>query len=147
MRDTETSVPSLGELNEAATQGEWHHRQAGKTNSGGPLDWIGDAPDGSAHTKIIVGRQCLYGGSDDYAFVARLVSNYRAGRLIDPTAIAEAVASARAEGVREGLERAAAAAENLAAKSRLIESWWCETSAKSAAAGIRALITGGSSDV
>jgi len=101
------SAPSLRELSERATQGEWHHRQAGVVGARGALDWIGDAPDGSQHTKIIVGRQCLYGGSHDYAFLARLVSDYRAGRFIDPTTLSEAVASARAEGVREGLERAA----------------------------------------
>lgn len=53
-----------------ATSGPWCHRQAGETRRAGhPLDWIADTADRSHH-KIIIGRECLYGGTPDYAFIA-----------------------------------------------------------------------------
>jgi len=102
------SAPSLRELSEAATQGEWRcvestsyghvwsdTRELGIWDQG---EWLGPARSQ---------------GYCNAAFVTRLVSDFRAGRLIDPTTLTEAVAAARAEGVREGLERAAGIAECL----------------------------------
>jgi len=121
------SAPSLRELSEAATQGEWHHCQpfmtvpAERTVHGrvpaARVDYISTWPGSGTppgHRVVVPmeGRESTM-SSHDMAFVARLVSDYRAGRLIDPTTQTKAVAAARAEGVREGLERAAAAAEAL----------------------------------
>lgn len=74
----------LKDLSERATPGEWHHRQAFATNtSGDALDWIADQPHGKQHSKIIVGRNCLHGGPNDYAFIISLVNAYRSGKLVE----------------------------------------------------------------
>lgn len=91
MRETETSAPSLGELSEAVPQCEWKAsgRYIGTANH---MSLIGECRDENGNwsdTKTSKAKA---------AFVARLASDYFAGRLIDPTAMAEAVASARAEG-------------------------------------------------
>jgi hypothetical protein len=76
---------------------------------------------------------------------ASLVAGPLAGRLIDPTTQSEAVASARAEGVREGLERAADEVQHLARSPRTA-GIPCDTntalanSADTLATAIRALI-------
>lgn len=49
----------------AATPGPWFHRQVG-----GKFDWIADHRDHGQHRKIIVGKDALYGGTPDYAFIA-----------------------------------------------------------------------------
>lgn len=58
----------LARLAEAATAGPWFHRQPG--GDGAALDWIADHPDHGRHQKIICHRHSLYGGADDYAFIA-----------------------------------------------------------------------------
>lgn len=68
-------VARLRELLEKATPGPWHHRQAGQYIHGGhEADWIADAPQGKSHSKIIIGRDCLYGGSSDYALIAEALN-------------------------------------------------------------------------
>lgn len=85
MRETETSAPSLGELSEAATQGAWTYP-----------DWGTDFRTGK--TLIGMTSPAFEGnGRANRAFIVALVNAFRAGRLIDQTAMAEAVASARAE--------------------------------------------------
>lgn len=57
----------------AATPGPWFHRQAGEFNPDHPdmrYDWIGDNPQQGRHNKIIIGRECIYGGTPDYALIA-----------------------------------------------------------------------------
>lgn len=86
MREHETSAPSLGELSEAATQGAWTYP-----------DWGTDFRTGK--TLIGMTSPAFEGnGRANRAFIVALVNAFRAGRLIDQTAMAEAVASARAEG-------------------------------------------------
>jgi len=101
------SAPSLRELSEAVPQCEWKAsgRYIGTANH---MSLIGECRDENGNwsdTKISTAKA---------AFVARLASDYFAGLLIDPTTLSEAVASARAEGVREGLERAAGIIEKSA---------------------------------
>jgi len=106
------SAPSLRELSERASPGEWHHCQpfmtvpAERTVHGrvpaARVDYISTWPGSGTppgHRVVVPmeGRESTM-SSHDMAFVARLVSDFRAGRLIDPTTLSEAVASARAEG-------------------------------------------------
>jgi len=100
-----TSAPSLRELSEAATKGPWYTVDT----PWGEGDWIvAGNPDPHAGEFV-----CLFDGSvigddttdraaENAAFVARLETDYRAGRLIDPTTLTEAVATARAEGYAAG---------------------------------------------
>jgi len=95
-----TSAPSLRELSEAVPRCEWKAsgRYIGTANH---MSLIGECRDENGNwsdTKTSKAKA---------AFVARLASDYFANRLIDPTTLSEAVASARAESVREGLETAA----------------------------------------
>jgi len=83
------SAPSLRELSEAA-----------------PYPIKLQAMGIIVHTETHRHANAHLGSREMAEFVARLVSDYRAGRLIDPTTLTEAVAAARAEGVREGLETA-----------------------------------------
>jgi len=101
------SAPSLRELSEAVPQCEWKAsgRYIGTANH---MSLIGECRDENGNwsdTKTSKAKA---------AFVARLASDYFASRLIDPTTLSEAVAAARAEGVREGLERAADEVEMIA---------------------------------
>lgn len=64
-------VEGLKALAEKATPGPWFHRQANQSgNRGESCDWIADDPRPGRHKKIIVPRGVLFGGSDDYAFIA-----------------------------------------------------------------------------
>jgi len=90
-----TSAPSLRELSEAATQGELNYPNWGT--------------DFRAGTVLVGMTSPAFEGNGraNRAYICRLWNDHRANRLIDPTTLTEAIASARAEGVREGLERAA----------------------------------------
>jgi len=89
-----TSAPSLRELSEAATPGEWRMRKhfisAPSTN---PV-----IPGEDVVFSVAYSDRSHDEDNRNLAFAARLVSDYRAGRLIDPTTLTEAVAAARAEG-------------------------------------------------
>lgn len=64
-----------------ATPGPWFHRQAGEHRPSDPkqrYDWIGDHPDQGKHKKVIVGRDAVYGGTPDYAFIAAAPSDIAA---------------------------------------------------------------------
>jgi hypothetical protein len=54
----------------AATAGPWFHRQAGMEGHGQAYDWIADAEGVGRHSKIIVSRESVYGGTPDYSFIA-----------------------------------------------------------------------------
>ena len=98
-----TSAPSLRELSEAATQGEWRMRKhfisAPSTN---PV-----IPGEDVVFSVAYSDRSHDEDNRNLAFAARLVADYRAGRLIDPTTLTEAVASARAEAVAAERERTA----------------------------------------
>lgn len=108
-----TSAPSLRELSEAAPKGPWAVRPKEDDDWGfvrGPVGEDGFRP-------VIFIARC-YGDPAEQsaaraegrqprqteaisAFLCRLENDYRAGRLIDPTTLSEAVASARAEALKE----------------------------------------------
>ena len=77
----------LRELMAAATPGPWYHMQKGVEQSPPSVfgvrtwDWVSDHPVGGLHTKIIIERECLYGGADDYAYIVALVNS--ADELLD----------------------------------------------------------------
>ena len=121
-----TSAPSLRELSEAAPKGPWTVRPQKFDDWGwvrGPLREdgfrpvifvaMGDDDEAEQSAARAEGRQPRQREAIS-AFLCRLENDYRAGRLIDPTTLTEAVAAARAEGVREGLERAAGIIEKSA---------------------------------
>jgi hypothetical protein len=107
------SAPSLRELSEAASSGRGKH-DLWFTNDNTP--WIlGPEADSEPGRFHVVARMPAIRRVDtdarrqwlrDRMFIVALVNAFRAGRLIDPTTLTEAVAAARAEGVRKGLERA-----------------------------------------
>lgn len=118
------SAPSLRELSERAPQGEWTlekmpndagSRSNAFTSFGIEADgktlldtlnatgmYLEQEPDGDGGYDVWDAQ-----GKAVIDYVLALVQAHRAGRLIDPTTLTEAVASARADGIREGLERAA----------------------------------------
>ncbi len=68
---TKEELEEIRERCEKATQGPWYHRQAGMVSSKGEeYDWISSTEKHDRPTKTILGRECLYGGTSDYAFIA-----------------------------------------------------------------------------
>jgi len=103
------SAPSLRELSEAAPKGPWTVRPQKFDDWGwvrGPLreDGFrpvifvakGDDDEAEQSAARAEGRQPRQTEAIS-AFLCRLENDYRAGRLIDPTTLTEAVAAARAE--------------------------------------------------
>lgn len=94
-----TSAPSLRELSEAATPGEWHVDMFPYFNmdTGEPQPpqcegiCTRDEAGGLADSIATCGER-------EATFIVALINAFRAGRLIDPTTLSEAVAAARAEG-------------------------------------------------
>lgn len=68
-------LEELRTLSERATAGPWFHNQGGVKSRNGKheYDWIGDER-GRFHGKIIIGRDAIYGGSPDYAFIVAAVN-------------------------------------------------------------------------
>jgi len=139
---TETqSAPRLRELSDAATAGPWFadaEKSDGSYGSGEDTSEGYDTAVIMTEAETRYGKPgvlfeshnstvgMIHEESDDEwfrawdavsaanaAFIVALVNAFRAGRLIDPTTLTEAVAAARAEGVREGLERALEAAKGV----------------------------------
>jgi len=123
-----TSAPSLQELSDRATPGRLDLQAFDLDCGGVPLIAVpDDIPVGGTPTNGLVAIATLlpsecpidHIGPDprraqaNAAYLARLWTDHRAGRLIDPTTLTEAVAAARAEGVREGLEQAVVAVGQL----------------------------------
>lgn len=129
------SAPSLRELSERATPGPWFAEAEKSDGSYGSGEDGGEGYDTAiimTEAEIRYGKPGVLFEShnstvgsiseehdDEWfrawdavseanaAFIVALVNAFRAGRLIDPTTLTEAVAAARAEGVREGMEAAA----------------------------------------
>ena len=73
----QVDLDELEALEKAATPGPWYHMQPGepclfKNSDYETYDWLSDNPIAGLHRKVILHRGACYGGTADYALIAKL---------------------------------------------------------------------------